>query len=241
MKTTIGLERCVSFINANVGDAPAHSYLGSVAQRPWFITLSRQAGCNAHAVAARVAELLQTRDPRATPPWTVFDRNLVEEVLRDHHLPQRLREHMPEDRHTELQDIMGEIFDLHPSSWTLVHQTIDTVLRLADRGRCILIGRAANLVTRKVARGLHVRLIGSLETRVQQMQHYEQLDPKAARARVLEQDRARARYVKKYFEVDVEAAEHYHLVLNEDCFSSEQAAQMIVQALTVLMPPAARD
>lgn len=241
MKTTLGLEHCVSFINASVGAATDHSYLASAAPLPWFITLSRQAGCNAHGIAERVTARLREREPDANPNWTVFDRNLVEEVLRDHHLPQRLREHMPEDKRSELQDILGEIFDLHPSTWTLVHQTIDTVLRLADRGRCILIGRAANLITRKLARGLHVRLIGSLETRVQQMQKYAQLDPEAARKQVLDQDRARARYVKKYFEVNVDDAQHYHLVINEDCFDADQAAQIIAHALSLRMPlPAAK-
>lgn len=29
------------------------------------------------------AHRLQARDPRASPPWTVFDRNLVAEVLQE--------------------------------------------------------------------------------------------------------------------------------------------------------------
>lgn len=238
MQTNIGLERCVSFITANVGDAPRQSYLGAAAQAPWFITLSRQAGCNAHGIAERAAELLQGLDRGAKPPWTVFDRNLVEEVLKDHHLPGQLSAHMPEDRRSELNDIIGEIFDLHPSAWTLAHKTSDTILRLADRGRCIIIGRAANLVTRKLTQGLHVRLVGEFESRVERMHRHEKVSEAQARKLVREQDRARARYVQKYFEADIEAPEHYHLSINVDCFDAEQSAQIIVEALKLRMKPA---
>lgn len=231
MKTNLGLDRCVSFLNASLGDSPEHVYVEPVSRRPWFITLSRQGGCNAHGIAERTAALLQAREPRATPAWTVFDRDLVEHVLADHHLPNRLREHMPEDRRSELDDIMGELFDLHPSAWTLVHQTSDTILRLAERGRCIVIGRAANFVTSKLPRGLHVRLIGSPAGRLERMEKYDRLEPAAARKLLQEQDRARARYVKKYFEADIEAPEHYHLVLNVDLFTPEQAAEVIATAL----------
>jgi cytidylate kinase len=238
MKTNIGLHQCVSFINANLGDAPAHSYLGAARPAAWCLTLSRQSGCNAHGIAERTAELFQARAQSATLPWTVFDRNLVEEVLKDHHLPARLREHMPEDRRSELEDIMGELFELHPSAWTMVHQTSDTILRLADRGRCILIGRAANFVTSKLAQTLHVRLIGSLTARLERMQKYDHVSQEEARKLIRDQDRARARYVKKYFEADIEAPEHYHLVLNVDAFDTDQAAQIITHALELRMAAA---
>jgi cytidylate kinase len=143
---------------------------------------------------------------------------------------------MPEDRHSEIADILEELCELHPATETLVRQTIDTVLRLAELGGCILIGRAANVVTRKLRNGFHVRLIGSLETRVQRMMEYEKLDRAAAQARLHEQDKARARFVKKYFHVDVEAAENYHLVLNTDHFTAQQSAHLIAEGVLQLAP-----
>lgn len=238
MKTTFGTERCATFLNAQLGDTPTRSYADPAGSQPWFITISRQGGCNAHGIAARTAELLQAQEPDAVSPWTLFDRNLVEEVLKDHHLPARLRDHMPEDRRTELDDIMGELFDLHPSSWELVHRTSDTMLRLADRGHCLLIGRGANFVTRKLSHGFHVRLIGSLEGRVRRTVEHDHVSPEAARKTIRDQDRARARYAKKYFEADINDPEHYHLVINGDWFDAEQAAQAIAHALLQRLHPA---
>ena len=111
------------------------------------ITISRQSGCGAHAVAEKLAAWLQARSPKDAPPWTVFDRNLVEKVLEDHNLPQRLAKFMPEDRVSEMADTMDELFGLHPPSWTLVRQAADTILHLAELGNVILIGRGANVIT----------------------------------------------------------------------------------------------
>lgn len=230
----IGVERCFSFIHAQLGSAGRVTYLGPTGPR-WFVTIARQSGCGAHVTGAKLAELLEARCPAGPAPWTVFDRNLVERVIEDHHLPKRFEKFMPEDRTTEIADVMDELFDLHPSSWTLVHKTSETILRLAELGNCILIGRAAAIVTSKLEHGLHVRLIGSPEKRIERMMHFEEIDRAAARALVAEQDRARQRYGWKYFHKDLTDSLLYHLVINTDLFSCDQAAHLIAEGLANLM------
>ena len=89
-------------------------------------------------MAQELVGRLQARDPKASPPWTVFDRNLVAEVLQEHHLPERLAGSMPEDRVSEIADTLDELFGLRPSSWTLVRKTADTILHLAEIGNVIV-------------------------------------------------------------------------------------------------------
>ena len=160
------MEQCRTFLNAqwqSAGKAAAAAKAG-VPRRA--VTISRQTGSGAHSVAEKLATFLQARSPKDACPWTVFDRNLVEQVLEDHNLPQRLAQFMPEDRVSEIADTMDELFGLHPPSWTLVHQTSDTILRLAELGNVILIGRGATIITSKLDYVFHVRLVGSLERRV---------------------------------------------------------------------------
>ena len=139
-------------------------------------------------------ELLQAQAPKAACPWAVFDRNLVQKVLEDHHLPKRLARFMPEDRISEISDTMDELFGLHPPSWTLVHKTSETILHLAELGNVILIGRGAAVITRKLDYVFDVRLVGSVERRVQHLQEREQLSLKAARELVQREDLGRRRY-----------------------------------------------
>jgi cytidylate kinase len=231
MNTEIGLERCLSFINCqmNPPQAPLPGYRNG--ERPPAITISRQAGSGAHSVAEKLMEMLQARSPAGSCPWAVFDRNLVEKVLEDHHLPNRLAKFMPEDRISELSDTMDELFGLHPPSWTLVRKSAETVLHLAELGSVILIGRAAHIITSRLDNVFHVRLVGSLEVRVRRMQEAHQLSAKKALEMVQKEDLGRKRYLKKYFGKDIDDPLLYHAVLNTDKIPCEEAARLIADAV----------
>jgi cytidylate kinase len=230
MSDNVGFDRCLSFINCQMqpGGKAAAETEGTPRRA---VTISRQAGCGAHVVAAQLAEYLQAHDPQTKYPWTVFDQNLVEKVLEDHHLPKRLEKFMPEDKVSEIADIMDELFDLHPSSWTLVHKASETILRLAELGNVIIIGRGANIITAKLKHAFHVRLIGSLETRIARMRHFEKLSEKDAAKLVHDQDLGRQRYVKKYFDEDIDDPLLYNLVINTDLVAFETAVRMIADAV----------
>jgi len=227
LSKSIGLERCLSFINCQLN--PGHpTYVPHPNGVRWkVVTISRQAGSGGHSVGARLAELLQAGVPHASPPWTVFDKNLVEKVLEDHHLPNRLAKFMREDRISEIADTMDELFGLHPPSWTLVRKTADTILHLAELGHVILIGRGAHVITSKLDYVFHVRLVGSLERRIKYMQELEHLSPQAARDLVHRDDLGRARFLKKYFNRDINDPLLYHVVINTDLVNYDDAAQII--------------
>jgi hypothetical protein len=230
MGTEIRLEKCLPFISAQLQSPeppPGVRVNGAVRLA---VTISRQSGSGAHVVAEQLAHYLQDRTPDHALPWMVFDRNLVEQVLDDHHLPQRLARFMPEDRTSEVADILDELLGLHPPSWTLVRQTAETILRLAEQGNVILIGRGANLITGGLKHVLHVRLVGSLEKRVEHMRQTRFLMNRAALKSVLSEDRGRRRYLKKYFGQDPDDPLLYHLVLNTDIVSYDEAARMIGDA-----------
>jgi cytidylate kinase len=231
MNTQTGLGHCLSFINCQLQPAGKLAVSPTHVTARRAITISRQTGAGAHAVADRVAEYLQARAPEGDCPWTIFDRNLVERVLEDHHLPKRLARFMPEDRISEMSDIMDELFGLHPPSWTLVRQASETVLHLAQLGNVIIIGRAANLITASLNSAFHVRLIGSVEKRARYIQEVRQLGPKAALKYIHQEDRGRRRFVKKYFGKDIDDPLLYHLVINTDLVSFDEAARVISDAV----------
>jgi cytidylate kinase len=198
-----------------------------------MVTISRQAGCRAHAVAEELVLRLAPLSPPGSPPWTIFDRNLVGRVLEDHGLPDRLAEFMPEDRVTEIADTLDEFFGVHPSARRLVWKTADTILRLATVGNVVIVGRAANILTRDLDFAVHVRLVGSEERRVRRVQQSQDLDPRAAADHVHRLDRGRRRYVRKYYERDIDDPLLYHLIVNTDRIASAEAGAIIARAVAV--------
>jgi hypothetical protein len=231
MNTQPGFEKYLTFINSQL--APSDKPLsrpGTTEHLP-VVTLSRQSGAGGHAVGEKLLAFLQSHPLPESPPWTILDRNLVEKVLEHHHLPKHLAKFMPEDRISEISDTLDELFGLHPPSWLLVRKSADAILHLAELGNVIMIGRAANLVTAKLPYAFHVRLVGSLERRARHMEELEGLTPKAALEFVRREDRARERYVRKYFNKDTNDPSLYHLTINTDLISYEDAARLIGQAL----------
>jgi len=231
MNLAYGLERCRTFINTQIQPGGKALTSATDGESRRAVTISRQTGSGAHVVAEKLAASLQAHTPKDARPWTVFDRNLVETVLEDHNLPQRLARFMPEDRVSEIADTMDELFGLHPPSWTLVRQTTETILHLVELGNVIVIGRGATVITGKLDYVFHVRLVGSLEKRVAHMQELHHLDKEAALELIRQEDRGRRRYLKTHFKADLDDPLLYHLVINTDLVSYENAAQIIADAM----------
>ncbi len=232
MSPEIGFDRCLSFINCQLqpGGVKRAGYRNG--DRPRAITISRQSGSGGHVVAHKLLEMLNSAGTGACAcPWTVFDRNLVERVLEDHHLPSRLARFMPEDKTSEISDTLDELFGLHPPSWTLVHKTAETILHLAELGNVILIGRGATVITSKLDYVFHVRLVGSVEKRVKYLQELHAISPKAALELLHKEDNGRRRFLRTYFKKDTEDPLLYHLVINTDLVPYDEAARLIANAI----------
>lgn len=197
-----------------------------------FITLSRQAGAGGITISRKLSAYLKEHDLDAHDGcgWSVFDKNIVEEVLKDHRLSEQIADFMPEDKVSEIDDILDNLFGLHPPAWTLVKKTSETLARLASLGRVILVGRGAHLVCRKLPGGTHVRLIGSFARRVAHIQEYFGFDREHAVRFIEEEDRGRRNYLRKYFGRDIDDPLLYDMVLNTDEVSYEEAARLIAHA-----------
>jgi cytidylate kinase len=226
MSKNIGLEQCQSFIACQLR-APGGPF--GTDNKP-AITISRMTGCGGRDVAARLADFLQTR-ATAHCPWTVFDRNLVEKVLEEHYLPKWVAEYMPEGHRPMVTDAVEELLGLHPASWTLVQQTSETIWRLARMGYVILVGRGANIVTSKLPTVFHVRLVASLEQRSRRVQEKMKLTHAAALEFIKKEDLGRRRYIKEHFAKEIDDPLLYHLIINTDHISVEEAAILVGRAV----------
>jgi cytidylate kinase len=233
MNAELGLERCLGFIHCQLHPANAVTPGSKTEEKRWrVVTISRQAGSGGHSVAGALVEYLRAGASRnENHPWMVFDRNLVGRVLEEHHLPQRLVRFMPEDRISETNDVLDELFRLHPASPALVEKTAETILGLAKLGNVILIGRGANVVTRGLDYAFHVRLVGSLDKRAEYIQKSRGLEKRAALEFIAREDLGRRRYLRKYYGKDIDDPLLYHMVINTDLTVHRLAAATIARVL----------
>jgi cytidylate kinase len=229
--TNFGVEHCTSFISSQFQSA---GEAGAEAGVRRAVTISRQAGCGALAVAEKLARYLQEHSPKNTHPWAVFDRNLMEKVLEDHDLPTRLAQFLPENRVSFLEDILTDLLKTYPSSQTVLRQIAETILKLASLGNVILIGRGGNIITARLPNMLHVRLVAPLETRVEYCHKTYGMTLDEARKFCVSEDLGRERYLKTYFHADINDPLHYHLIVNTGLVSYDDAAKLIGDAVLKL-------
>lgn len=210
MHSQPSLQHAEAYINIHVSRS-GRSYHG----RPPgpFVTVSREAGTG----VADFANLLASRLDHELPgekPWTVFDRNLVETMLKSRSLSPRLAAFLPEDRISDIQASVGEIVGLHPSLWELIQRTNEMMKQLVRAGHVILVGRGANYATAEVAHGVHLRLVAPAEYRAHCKARELDVPVEVALARNAEVDTARRKYVRSVFDADVERPQAYDLVIN---------------------------
>lgn len=223
------ISKCLAFIQAQErtrGPVPGEEHLPA-------ITISREAGAGAHSVGDRVVQLLEEKRKKDHGgPWTLLDKELVEHVLEDHDLPQRIRRFMPEDVSPPLTDAVEEILGLHPSSWTLFEHTVDTICRLALLGNVVLIGRGSNIITAKMPHVFHVRLVAPVEARIRRFMERDKISEEEATKLVSKIDKARGRYVSSYFTQKVKDDLGYHITINTARTGYDKAAELIVSAIS---------
>lgn len=228
---TIGsqVDKCLSFIKCDL-NPEARQWLPHTNFVP-TVTLSRQTGCDVMAVARELAEFMQDQPTVEKCAWSIFDKNLVERVLEEHKLPKEIAKYMPEDRVSAIQDAVEEMLGLHPSSRTLLTKTNETIRHLAKLGHVILIGRAANIITRDMRSVFHVRLVAPLEQRIERIMAQNQLTHKDAREFVHKGDLGRMRYLKDHFHSDINDSLQYDLVINMARLPHREVAHLIGDAV----------
>ena len=226
MWKNIDYAQCLSFINCQLRPGVTGARVRP-AVRP-SVTISRMSGSGGRTIASQLAEHLQAQAP-VDCRWTVFDRNLIQRVLEEHHLPQRVADFMHEDHKSMFEDMLEEMLGLHPSSWTLFQQTTETILRLARMGYVILVGRGANVITSRLDTVFHVRLIGSLARRTERVMEVYDLDRHDALELIQQQDKGRRRYFKEHFGKDIDDPLLYHLIINTDSIPYDHTARLLAE------------
>ncbi|HEV2437492.1 MAG TPA: cytidylate kinase-like family protein [Verrucomicrobiae bacterium] len=229
MIETRGIDPCAAFISSHLpfaGGLGVHTE--SAVHRA--VTISRQTGCGALVVAEKLAHYLQGHSRNAAL-WTVFDRNLMDKVLEEHNLPACLARFLPEDRVSEIENFLDEVFEVHPPAETIIRQIAETMLGLAALGKVILIGRGGNVITARLPNVLHVRLVAPFEKRVEHAHQYYNMTRAEAQKFCLTEDHGRARYLKKYFNADIDDPLLYHLIINTGQMDYDAAAKLIGEAV----------
>jgi Cytidylate kinase-like family len=223
-----GYEKCKQYIESH--SARTETPVKRKKVYPCII-VSRETGAGVLVVCKELIKIFDNYSDITENRWTFFDHKLIEKVLEDHHLPKQISEYMVEDKFRYLSSAVNVLLGLHPSQWTLIHKTTETILQLARMGKVVIVGRGGNVITSKLRNVFRVRLIAPLENRIKHIMDIYKMNRQDAEAFVKKEDAARRNYLKSNFSKDVENPESYHLILNTGLLSYKETAEIISGAV----------
>ena len=236
MKALGAYEKCRRYIECH--SLHTDEFNKHIEKKGYFptVTISRQTGTGAPVIGEKFIEIINNQHTECKCEWTYFDKNLIEKVLSDYNLPVMFAKLNVEDKYSDVETVIKDLFWFKESQWTLVQKTSKTILKLAETGNVVIVGRGANVITSKLKNVLHVRLVAPLETRIKYIQETLGLSFKDADEFIKKEEQARRNYVKSYFFKDVENPLHYHMTLNTHLLGNQGAAETIAQAVIKRFP-----
>jgi len=177
----------------------------------YFITFSRKMGTNGHEIAKQVADklgysLYDTEAIESTAREMGFLKDVKEADEKVPSLFERLFSHQPEVHLDRLQSVIYE---------------------LASRGNAVFLGRGSHALLRTYKCALHIRVIASLEKRIETLVGRGFLREAAVKA-IHKSDHERGAFIKFAFGSDWDNPELYDMVLNMDNMTVNLAVDTVL-------------
>ena len=186
------------------------------------VAVSRQLGCGAR----HVVQIISRRTGRE-----IFGCALVDVVAEDMNVHRQVVDRLDETvlSNTEVL-IEGLLHGRSVDGADYLRSLVRVLRAFIVQGGVVLLGRGASCLVGP-SEGVRVRMVAPLETRVENLRRYEDLDEQTARRQIKESDHQRAEFVRKYFKQDVDDPANYDIVLNVGTLRAETAAAVILRAL----------
>lgn len=199
-----------------------------------FVTISRQTGAGGVNFPEHLVHHINQENHMTGSQWMYFDKDILEIVLEEHNLPKEIKKFMPEKKVSEFQDVIEQLFKLHPNEHKLITKVSDTILHLSHLGNVVLVGRGSNIITSHSRNGLHLRLIDKLENRIEHIMNFFKLNRVQALKLIQAEDKNRETYIKKYFNKDINDSSLYSLVINFGAFRIEDVIDLVIHEILKL-------
>lgn len=210
-------------------------------KEPFVVTISREVGSGGRTIGRKLAEKLGVR---------FSDKELVDELQKKLNLTVDSIEELKGKKKRWLDDFIQMVAPM-PMSGMLVDGDSDYISEynlslsvndvfeaereilngIADEGSCVIAGRSGFFVLKGRPNKVDVLITASREKRIARIMDKQNLSRQKAEEVIDSVDKARDNYVKRYTGQSRYDARNYHIVLNMDYITEDQAVAMILSYL----------
>ncbi|HEY3295162.1 MAG TPA: cytidylate kinase-like family protein [bacterium] len=208
----------------------------SVPKTAPFITLSRQYGCEAIALAEALMPRLAEAEGLSGERWQMYSRQILETMASQEHLSSRLIEALDVHTRSNIEEFFDTLLGKSPPDIRVLKHLVRTERALASIGHCIIIGRGGVLLTAGLPGGMHVRLIAPEAWRLSHLVKQFGWDERKAQDYLHEEESGRHSFFHKYLGQDENDPLHYDLILNVAHLGREEQVAAILGLFNERLP-----
>jgi cytidylate kinase len=210
-------------------------------KEPFVITISREVGSGGRTIGRKLAEKLGVR---------FSDKELIDELQKKLNLTVSSIEELKGKKKRWLDDFIQMVAPV-PMSGMLVDGDSDYISEynlslsvndvfeaereilngIADEGSCVIAGRSGFFVLKGRPNKVDILITASRDKRIARIMEKQNLSRQKAEEVIDSVDKARDNYVQRYTGQSRYDARNYHIVLNMDYITEDQAVAMILSYL----------
>ncbi|RPI94378.1 MAG: cytidylate kinase-like family protein [Spirochaetales bacterium] len=192
-----------------------------------FITISREYGCNAVAIADALAEALNKYE--STDIWKSYDKELIDKICSDHNIAEALCETIDTKRREEISEFWRSVLTDYPPQVSVYQKLVQTIRSLSIHGRSIIVGRAGVMITRSLRYGIHIKLVAPAAYRIQKVMETAGIKDRLEAERLVERkDRERHDFLTQYLKFDAKNPSSYDITFNVARITPEEMSQSVI-------------
>jgi cytidylate kinase len=179
-----------------------------------LITITHTIGCDALAIARRVADGLTVE---------VFD----DSRLREEALRMGLHTDQLKGFREKAPDWFERLSSDKPEMYLNLMQSV--IYEAARRGQGVIIGHGSQMLLHDFSCAMHVLVTAHEESRIDRLMHEMRLTRDASQKLIRQSDNQKKRFFRYAFHKDWDDPTLYDLCINPDKVGSERAAQLIME------------
>jgi len=183
-----------------------------------IITIGRKYGSGGRYIAKKVAEKLGVK---------CYDNELLLKIAKDNGLSEAVVKEYDE-KGALLSNLYCSFVNDNSLQGKLIEAQFSTILSLADKEDCVIVGRCADYILRNVHSVLSVFITSDMESRVKRGIEFYNLEPDKAEDIIKKNDKRRASYYNFYTDKKWGRADSYHLCV-DSAIGIDETADIIIK------------
>ena len=194
------------------------------------ICIGRQYGSGGREIGEKLAERLGI---------TCYDKLLLKQAAQKSGVSEKEFERLDEQPVGAGQFLSGNVFadsasigsTFYSESQIIYDAEQETILKVAEQGPCVIIGRCASSILRGNKNVLSVFIYADEDDRIARIAARNHLDEHEARARMRKMDRMRRRYFDFYADTQWGEPESYDLMLSSSAYGVVGCVDLLAESM----------